>query len=98
MMRDLRQTLRSLSRAPWYSATVIGVIALGMALATTVFAIVDGVLFKPIGLAGADRLFVVQAGFKDLPPTTHKSVSRGDLDAWAAAAPGVSFTGFRAQS
>src|SRR5690242_7074517 len=33
------QSLRSLRRTPWYSLTVIGVIALTMTLATTVFAI-----------------------------------------------------------
>ena len=40
MVHDLRQTFRALRHAPWYSSTVIGVIALGMALATTVFAVV----------------------------------------------------------
>jgi hypothetical protein len=34
MTSDLRQALRSLRRAPWYSATVIGVIALGVAPAS----------------------------------------------------------------
>jgi predicted lysophospholipase L1 biosynthesis ABC-type transport system permease subunit len=48
MLTDLRYAVRSLWRAPWYSATVVGVMALGMALATTVFAVVDGVLFKPL--------------------------------------------------
>lgn len=98
MVSDLRQTFRSLGRAPWYSATVVGVIALGMALATTVFAVVDGVLFKPIGLPAADRLFTIRPGFKDLPPADgYAAVSRDELDGWSAAAPDVAITGFTAQ-
>jgi hypothetical protein len=39
------------SHAPplaWYTATVVATIALSIALASTVFAVVDGVLFKPL--------------------------------------------------
>ena len=45
---DVRFTLRTLRHAPWYSATVVGVVAVTLALATTVFAVVDGVLFRPL--------------------------------------------------
>jgi predicted permease len=99
MVPDLRQTLRALRRAPWYSSTIVGVIALGMALATTVFAVVDGVLFKPIGLPAPDRLFTVRAGFKgQAPPAGYQpqSVSAKDLQDWSAATPGVLLTGFSA--
>ena len=34
----LRYSMRALIRAPWYSATIVGVIAIAMAVATTVFA------------------------------------------------------------
>jgi putative ABC transport system permease protein len=100
MVNDLRQTLRVLRRAPWYSATIVGVIALGMALATTVFAVVDGVLFKPIALPDADRLFTVRPGFKGLAPRADYdlvAVSRKDIDDWSAVAADAAFTGFSAQ-
>jgi len=100
MLNDLRQTLRAVRRAPWYSATIVFVIALGMALATTVFAVVDGVLFKPIALPDADRLFTVRPGFKGLAqPTGYDlvAVSRKDIDDWSAAAPDAAFTAFSAQ-
>src|SRR6188474_1073129 len=99
MVHDLRQTLRALGRAPWYSCTVVGVTALGMALATTVFAVVDGVLFKPIELPASDRLFTVRAGFKGQPPQAGyrlESVSARDLQDWSAATPGALVTGFSA--
>ena len=43
-----RYALRTLRQSPWYSAMVISVLGVGMALATVVFAVVDGVLFKPL--------------------------------------------------
>jgi predicted permease len=61
--RELRQALRSLRRTPWYSLTVIGVIALSMTLATTVFAIVDGVLFKPLPYPKAHELYRISGGY-----------------------------------
>src|SRR5687768_16724098 len=63
---ELRRTLRSLRRAPWYAAAVAGVIALGMTLATTVFAVVDGLLFKPLPYQRASELFVVQPRMEGL--------------------------------
>ena len=55
----LRLALRSLLRSPAYAATSIGTIALTISLSATVFAIVDGVLFKPLPYREADRLFRV---------------------------------------
>ena len=78
--REWRQSIRSLRRTPWYSLTVIGVIALTMTLATTVFAIVDGVLFKPLPYPRAQQLFVISA------PNRMAASSR-DVAAWAAALP-----------
>jgi predicted permease len=93
---DLRYAVRSLRRAPWYALTVIGVIALGMSLATTVFAVVDGVLFKPLPYRDADRLVAIQPGFTDPSARGTPSVSANDLEAWQAAMPDVEFTGFGA--
>jgi predicted permease len=70
-----------------------------MALATTVFAVVDGVLFKPIELPASGRLFTVRAGFKgQAPPAGYQlvPVSTKDLQDWSAATPGALFTGFSA--
>jgi putative ABC transport system permease protein len=55
----LRLALRTLRRSPWYAATAIGTIALSISLAATVFAIVDGVLFKPLPYANPDQLYQV---------------------------------------
>lgn len=96
MIQDLHHTLRGLRRSPWYTATIIGVIALGMALSTTVFAVVDGVLFKPIDLPALDRLFSVRAAFRGTQPAAAPfPVSSKDLHDWMLASPEIRVTGFR---
>ena len=53
----IRLAFRGLLRSPAYAATSIGTIALTISLAATVFAIVDGVLFKPLPYRDPDQLF-----------------------------------------
>jgi predicted permease len=90
---DLRHAVRSLRAAPWYSATVIGVMALGIALSATVFAVVDGVLFKPLPYPDADRLVAIEPGFTDPAVRGRPYVSANELAAWQAELPDVQFTG-----
>jgi putative ABC transport system permease protein len=94
---DLRRTIRSLARSPGFTATTVGLMALTMALAVTVFAIVDGVLFLPLSYPHADRLFAVAPGFAGINPTYPPGASALDVRDWAAASPGVAFTAYRAQ-
>jgi putative ABC transport system permease protein len=79
---EWRQSLRSLRRTPWYSLTIIGVIALTMTFATTVFAIVDGVLFKPLSYPRAEQLYIVSAPYNLV-------ASSREMAGWAAAVPDV---------
>jgi len=83
---ELRQALRSLRRTPWYSLTVIGVIALSMTLGTTVFAIVQGVLFKGLPYRDAAELQLMSA------PT---ALSLKDAREWSAAIPGVQMSPYQ---
>ena len=57
---NIRLAFRTLRRSPWYAATVIGTIALSISLAATAFAVVDGVLFKPLPYPAPERLFHLQ--------------------------------------
>jgi hypothetical protein len=90
-LNDLRQASRSLARTPWYSVTAIGVIALGMSVATTAFAVVDGVLFKPLPYQSPDELYQIAGGFSKLPTRSANGArvitqaSVPDLEAWSAA-------------
>lgn len=69
--------LRGLLRAPAFALASTGTIALAVCLATTVFAVVDGVLFKPLPYPDAHELFIV-GGL----PSSHEAagpLSPGDL-------------------
>lgn len=94
MLAELRSALRSLRRAPWYACTVVGVMALALTLATVVFAIVDGVLFRPLPYPEADRPFAVEPGFDGTERPEDAPVSAVDLANWAAASRDVAFSGF----
>ena len=102
MSTDIRFTLRALRQAPWLPATVAGVIAVTLALATTVFAVVDGVLFRPLPYPDASALVRVEPAFRTSAqagagPGTSVAVrgERVDLEQWRAAVPGLQITGFR---
>jgi predicted permease len=92
--RDVRQAIRALRRTPWYSFTVVTVVALGIALATTVFAVVDGVLFEPLPYERPRELYTVSGGFRRVPDLVMPSVSLPDVRAWMTAAPDVRFAAF----
>jgi putative ABC transport system permease protein len=60
-MQDLRYAVRMAAKQPWFTAAVVGTLALGIGLNTTVFTLVNGVLFNPLPFPGGDRLVIAQA-------------------------------------
>jgi len=92
---EWRATMRSLASAPAYSLTSVAVIALSMGLATTVFAVVDGVLFKPLPFTRADELVVIRPFHHDSSQDGPSAVSPNDVVAWRAALPDVPLTAAR---
>jgi putative ABC transport system permease protein len=97
-MRRIRQAVRSLLRSRWYAAAMIAVLGLGIGLITAVFAVVDGVLFKPLPYPDVDTLFGVSArvSTRDGAQARVASVSEAHLDAWREALPEAQFTGYNA--
>jgi putative ABC transport system permease protein len=55
-MNAMRQTIRSLSRAPGLLLAAVITLALGVAFTTTMFSIVDAVLLKPLPFAQQERV------------------------------------------
>jgi putative ABC transport system permease protein len=88
----VRLALRSLMRSPAYAATSIGTVALTIALAAVVFAVVDGVLFKPLPYRDADRLFSL-AGTDGRPNYGGASIAALDIKYLSEADPRVRVTG-----
>jgi predicted permease len=80
---DLARAGRSLVRAPGYAATVAVLLGVGVAATTTLFALVDAVLLRPLPYEAPDRLVMVwesnvaQGRLREGP-------SPGDLDDWVA--------------
>lgn len=94
--REMHQALRSLRRAPLYSAAVVAVIALSMALSATVWAIVDGVLFKEMPYPSPGGLYAITAwnASRGEPARRMSFVAPADVRAWTAAIPDDLLTAF----
>ena len=91
---DVRIALRSLRRTPWYAATAAGVLALGISLATTVLAVVDGVLLKPLPYPRVRHVVSVEGGWRS-QSAIQVGPSSSDVLAWIAAVPEVRFGYFQ---
>jgi predicted permease len=84
----MRYAFRSLIRTPWYTGTVVLVLSLALTAAATVFAVVDGVLLKPLPYAKAADLFALEGGWQARPELLgNVTASLSDFTAWADAAP-----------
>ncbi len=59
MINDLRFALRMIRSHGWFSAAVIVTLALGIGINTTVFTLVNAVLFKPVPIPGGERIVTV---------------------------------------
>ena len=88
---SLRLAVRTLRRSPSYTATVVATIALSIALASTVFAVVDGVLFKPRPYPEADRLYSLVGSAGEAGGGT-ASLSHADVQYLNEADPRISVT------
>ena len=58
LLGDLRYALRSLGRAPGWTAVALLTIALGVGATTTVFRVADALLVRPIRYPHASRIFI----------------------------------------
>src|SRR5215467_420898 len=59
MLQDVRFTFRSLRRAPGFTAVAVLTFALAIGVNTTMFTVVNGILFRPLPFHGESSLFVL---------------------------------------
>ena len=75
---DLRLAGRSLLRARGFTLTTVLTLALGITGATVMFALIEGVLLRPMPVREQGRLLV---GWKELPSLAHWPLERREIDA-----------------
>jgi putative ABC transport system permease protein len=79
--QDLAGALRHLGRRPAFAGFCVGIIALGIGAGTTVFAVLDTVLFRPMPFPEAHRIVSVQGSTDRYPGLT---VSPANYFDWKA--------------
>ena len=92
--RDMVYAIRQLRRQPGFWSIVIATLVLGVATYTTVFAVVNGVLLRPLPYADADRLVsLVGVGYlRRVPPSFGSAARRWPSERFSGRVP-VSLTG-----
>jgi predicted permease len=85
MLQDLRFAFRLFARQRGFFVTAVLTIALGIGLSATVFAVVDGVLFRPLPYRDPARLIALYGAVR-AEQQWAMSVSLPDLVDWRAAA------------
>ncbi len=78
MLNDIRFALRQIAARRWFSLAVIATLALGIGINTTVFTLVNAVLFKPVPIPGGESLITV-AGRNASDPGRRFNVSYPDF-------------------
>jgi len=69
LLQDLRYALRAFLKSPWFAMLAIVTLALGIAVNTTIFSVINGFLLRPLPVSRPEQLVVLslqQGGDKAL--------------------------------
>ncbi len=69
LVRNVRHSVRALSRTPGFTIAVVLTLALGIGANSAVFSALDAVLLRPLPFPEADRLVQLRQAQKDSPET-----------------------------
>jgi predicted permease len=81
MRSDLRDALRSLARDPSFALLATLLLSLTIGATTAVYAVVDAVLLRPMGLVSEDRTVVIWQA-EPARSTPVVEVALGEVDTW----------------
>jgi putative ABC transport system permease protein len=80
--RDLQHAWRALLRRPGTSAVIVLTFALTLAVNSTIFALLDGLLLRPFRFPDVDRVVVVMSASPQDPLADRESVAAADFRDW----------------
>jgi predicted permease len=76
--RDVSLAIRTLRRAPGFTAAVVLILAVGAGANTAMFSVINGVVLKPLDYPEAERIVAVQNRWIDTGEV-HPNLAGGDL-------------------
>jgi putative ABC transport system permease protein len=94
-LRDFRHGLRTLARAPGFTAVAAFTLALGIAATTVLYTVVNGVLLRPLPYPYPDDLVLVYGAYPERG-IDRGTLSRPDARDWSERTRTMSWLGFYA--
>jgi putative ABC transport system permease protein len=67
IFRDIKHTLRSMRRAPVYTAAALLTLALGIGANTAIFGVINSILIRPLSYPNAEALVSIRHTAPDVP-------------------------------
>ena len=77
---DLRHALRLAGRTPLFTTLTILALALGIGATSAIFAVVNGVLLRPLAVRDPDRVVTVMSYAATQPPSVYGSSPANFMD------------------
>ncbi|MGE3343784.1 MAG: ABC transporter permease [Vicinamibacterales bacterium] len=92
LLRDVRYAVRSLGRAPGFTAIAVLTLAIGIGASTSIFSVVDAVVLQPLPFHDPERVVAIGEQFQ---PGNLSAVSAGNFEDWRREARSFSEIGAR---
>ncbi len=98
LVQDVRHGVRSMHRTPMFTATAVGVLALGIGANTAIFSVVDAVLLRPLAYRESGNLVTILmdgdnpvsvANYIDWRDQSHSFTAMGAADFWSPNLTGI---------
>ena len=80
--QDTRDAARRVRRQPLFALVIVATLALGIALPTAIYSVVNAVLLRPLSYAHPDRMVWITARSERDPRSTIEIVNEIDFYAW----------------